>query len=186
MTDVAVGISLEGRDKVTTLEPLTAERLCGQYLQRIYKFAQLVSRDSAEAEDLAQDALERALRGLRTFDPSKGDIEGWLWRIVINAARDAGRLARRRRLIFDRLVDRFSIGQQAIDVSDHLAAHQILAAVRALSPRARTVIALRYGADLDYRHIGRHLGISEAAASMAVHRALAELRIRLSREVLAP
>src|SRR5258708_27839569 len=84
-------------------EPLTAEMLCQMSARRVFKFAQMVSTSSGDAEDLAQDALERAIRGLKTFDPAKGDVDAWLWRIVVNAGRDAGRIARRERIVFERL-----------------------------------------------------------------------------------
>src|SRR5258706_15928386 len=58
------------------MAPLTADAFCQTYAARVYKFAQLVSSDSADAEDLAQDALERAIRGLNTFNPAKGEVEG--------------------------------------------------------------------------------------------------------------
>jgi RNA polymerase sigma factor (sigma-70 family) len=180
--DVAIGLTVDNRDKVGTPPP-TAEALCQTYAGRVYKFAQLISVDSSSAEDLAQDALERAIRGLRTFDPAKGEIEGWLWRIVVNAGRDAGRIARRQRLVFELLIHRWSLDERIVDVSDHLKTDAVLAAVRALSPRQRAVVALRYGADLSHRHVGQALGISEAAALMATRRALANLRSRLSQEV---
>jgi RNA polymerase sigma factor (sigma-70 family) len=180
--DVAIGLTVDNRDKVAAPPP-TAEALCQTYAGRVYKFAQLISVDSSSAEDLAQDALERAIRGLRTFDPAKGEIEGWLWRIVVNAGRDAGRIAGRQRLVFELLIDRWSLDERIVDVSDHLKTDAVLAAVRALSPRQRAVVALRYGADLSHRHVGQALGISEAAALMATRRALANLRSRLSQEV---
>ncbi|HEV2477455.1 MAG TPA: sigma-70 family RNA polymerase sigma factor, partial [Candidatus Dormibacteraeota bacterium] len=145
----------------------------------MFKFAQLVSEDSASAEDLAQDALERAIKGLRRFDAAKGEIEGWLWRIVVNAGRDAGRIARRRRLVFQLLVDRWAGDERLVDVGE-LRTDEVLNAVRTLSPRHRAVIALKYGADLTYRDVGRLLGISEAAALMCTRRALATLRQRLA------
>jgi DNA-directed RNA polymerase specialized sigma24 family protein len=40
----------------------------------------------------------------------------------------------------------------------------------------RTLIALRFGAGLPYREIGKQMGLSEAAALMATRRALARLR----------
>ena len=43
---------------------LTAEELCRQYAERVYRFAAMISRGETEAEDLAQDALERAIRSL--------------------------------------------------------------------------------------------------------------------------
>jgi RNA polymerase sigma-70 factor, ECF subfamily len=158
----------------------TPEWLCDTYAGRVYKFAQLVSNDASGAEDLAQDALERAIRGLRTFDPSRGEVEAWLWRIVVNAARDAGRIARRRRLAFEVLADRFAIEHPADAFAEQLDAGDVLAAVRALPARHQAAIALRFGADLSYREVGRALGISEAAAQMITRRALASLRHRLT------
>jgi RNA polymerase sigma factor (sigma-70 family) len=176
-------VSFEDSRSVTAARALTAEVLCELYAKRIYKFAQLISADSRNAEDLAQDALERAIRGLKSFDPAKGEIEGWLWRIVVNASRDAGRIAGKQRLAFDRLADRWVVDQKVVDFADHLSRAEVLDAVRSLSARHRAVIALRYGADLDFHQVGHALGISDSAASMVTSRALANLRNRLSKEV---
>jgi RNA polymerase sigma-70 factor (ECF subfamily) len=163
-------------------EPLTAEMLCRVYAKRVFKFAQLISSNSGDAEDLAQNALERAIRGLKTYDATKGDLDGWLWRIVVNVGRDAGRIARRERFVFERLAERWQVEQRVIDIADRFTSDELLEAVRALSQRHRAVIALRYGADLDYRHVGLALGISEAAALMTTRRALSNLRARLAKE----
>jgi RNA polymerase sigma-70 factor (ECF subfamily) len=162
---------------------MTVDALCQAYAGRVYKFAQLISSDSANAEDIAQDAIERAIRGLNTFNPAKGEIESWLWRIVVNTGRDAGRIAGRQRLVFELLTDRWSPDEQIVDLGDQLRADGVLEAVRALTPRHRAVVALRYGADLSYREVGQALGISEAAALMTTRRALANLRSRLSQGV---
>jgi RNA polymerase sigma factor (sigma-70 family) len=183
MEDVGVRHQVDSRDGLASPIPLTADALCQAYTARVYKFAQLVSKDSADAEDLAQDALERAIRRLKTFDPAKGEIEGWLWRIVVNAGRDAGRIAGRQRLVFELLADRWSLDERVVDVGDQFRTDEVVQAVRALSPRHRAVIALRYGADLGYRHVGQALGISEAAALMATRRALANLRSHVSQGV---
>lgn len=179
--DRAIGLSVDKR--AVAHIPLTAEALCQTYAGRVYKFAQLISTDSANAEDLAQDALERAIRGIKTFDPAKGEVESWLWRIVVNAGRDAGRITGRQRLVVELLTDRWPLDEKIDDIGDQLRTKEVLEAVRALSPRHRAVVALRYGADLSYRQIGQALGISEAAALMATRRALAKLRKRLSQGV---
>src|SRR5438105_552440 len=80
---------------LTAMEPVTAERritadeLCQLYGSDVCRFAALMSRSPSDAEDLAQDALLRAIHSLRRFDPARGSMRGWLWRIVANAARDA-------------------------------------------------------------------------------------------------
>ena len=171
----------DARTAVLGARPLTADALCQAYASRIFKFAQLVSEDSASAEDLAQDALERAIKGLSRFDASKGEIGGWLWRIVVNAGRDAGRIAKKRRMVFELLVDRWPTDQQS-DVGE-LRTDEVMTAIRTLSSRHRAVIGLKYGADLTYRDVGRLLGISEAAALMCTRRALGILRLRLTQGV---
>jgi RNA polymerase sigma-70 factor, ECF subfamily len=180
--DVATVRPADSRAPAVGARPLTANALCEAYAGRVFKFAQLVSEDSAAAEDLAQEALERAIRGLKSFEPSKGDVEGWLWRIVVNAGRDAGRIARRRRIVFQLLVDRWLADQKSYDLGE-LRTEEVLNAVRSLSTRYRAVVALRYGADLTYRDVGRVLGISEAAALMSTKRALNSLRLRLAQGV---
>ena len=155
----------------------SAQELCELYTDRVFRFAAMIGRNSQEAEDLAQDALERAIRGLHTYDPRRGELERWLFRIVVNAARDAGRVARRRQLVWDRLVAlRPSEGAESMDIADSLADETILAAVRSLKPRDRALVALRFGADLDYATVGAHMGLSAAAAQVATSRALAQLR----------
>ena len=183
MENATAGLLVDNRDGIARMAPLTADAFCQTYAARVYKFAQLVSSDAADAEDLAQDALERAIRGLNTFNPAKGEVEGWLWRIVVNAGRDAGRIAGRQRLVFELLADRWAFDEKIVDLSEQLKSEEVLDAVRELSPRHRAVLALRYGGDLSYRHVGQALGISEAAALMATRRALANLRARLSQEV---
>jgi len=165
-------------------DPLTPETLCARYAERVYRFAAMVARGSAEAEDIAQEALERAFRKFDQFDARWGTPESWLFRIVVNAAVDAHRVASRRFALWERLVtQRTDAAGVADDVEAaalaHLSDAELLAAVRRLRPRERAVIALRFGADLDHASIGAALGLSSNAAGVAVRRALARLRTLL-------
>src|SRR5215472_18208268 len=78
-----------------TVGALTADRLAEEHAPVVYRFCAMVCRDAHDAEDLAQEALLKAMRNLERFDPDRGSIEGWLWRIVVNLAIDRGRAARR-------------------------------------------------------------------------------------------
>lgn len=165
---------------VTVVEPAPAvhlgiDELCNRYAARVYRFATLLCRSRPDAEDLAQSALERAILALPGTAVRADAIEGWLWRIVVNAARDAGRAARRRRLLLERLVAH-SPPNVELEIADSITDDALLHAVRSLSRRHRTLIALRFGADLDYQRVGAALGISPVAARLATRRALHALK----------
>ena len=168
-------------DLVGQTLPVTAERFCEQYAPAICRFAAMAARTPSEADDIAQDALLRAVRSLSSFDARRGPIEAWLWRIVANAAYDHQR-AERRRLALSTRLTRFwespveSVESLALDRIDN---SKLLAAVRAMGPRDRTLLALRFGADLELRAVGLALGMSEATAGKAVLRALDKLRTTL-------
>src|SRR5258708_29866206 len=84
----------------------SAEAFCAAHLGRLLRFAAMVSPPGADPRDLAQEAMVRALEHLGRFDPQRGGAEAWLWRIVVNLARDAGRVAGRTELLFERLAAR--------------------------------------------------------------------------------
>jgi RNA polymerase sigma factor (sigma-70 family) len=167
--------------QTTQAAPLTAEELCRAHAASVCRFAALVSPSSADAEDLAQEALLRAVRSLRGYDPSRGSIEGWLWRIVANAARDA---ASRRERWRDAVV-RLGIAtphetESAEDtVLARLGDPVLRRELSRLPWRDRTLLALRYGADLDMHEVGAAVGLSGDSAARATRRALARLRARL-------
>ena len=161
--------------RISDAAPADAQELCERYATRIYRFAAMVARGDVEAEDLAHDALIKAIRSLAHYDSSRGSIEAWLWRIVVNTARDTGLTARRRFELLSRLRSEAAsapVSAPAPLVRDDQLTH----AIRELKPRDRAVVALRFGADLDYEGVGTALGISPAAAGVATRRALRLLR----------
>jgi RNA polymerase sigma-70 factor, ECF subfamily len=160
--------------------PLDGGQLWERHGAQVYKFAAMVSRGEVDAEDLAQEALLRAIRALPRFQAREGSIEAWLWRIVVNTGRDLGRVAKRRSMLMERL--RLAGGPEPSipdDVDARLTSSELLEAVRALPARRRALIALRFASDLDYPTIGTILGLSSSGARAGTRRALAALRERL-------
>ncbi|MEA2646854.1 MAG: polymerase sigma-70 factor, subfamily [Chloroflexota bacterium] len=165
--------------------PISPAVLCDLYGDRVFKFASMVSRNEVEAEDVAQEALLRAVQGLRRFTGDTVSLEGWLWRIVVNVARTHGRLAFRRGELWRRVRGeaRIETPMSPADMAIRMVADQeLLTMVRALPPRSRTAIALRIGADLSYAQVAREMGVSVAAAKMSVQRGLNILRTRLAED----
>ena len=136
--------------------------LLHHHVESVYGFVTMVARNDQDSADLAQEALARAIRSIHRYDPAKGPVDAWLWRIVVNVARDAGRASVRRRSLGERVS-----GQAAVDVTTEedavlrqLDDAVLLAAVRALPKRARKLVALRFAANLTYSEMGHQLGLS--------------------------
>jgi RNA polymerase sigma factor (sigma-70 family) len=62
-----------------------------RYQARVYGLVITIVRDSAIAEDVAQETFVRAWRNAGTYDPRRGRVATWLLTIARNAAIDAMR-----------------------------------------------------------------------------------------------
>jgi RNA polymerase sigma factor, sigma-70 family len=162
-------------------EALGAEVLCRIYAPKVCRFAAMITRSSEEADDLAQDAMLRAVRAISSYDPSKGTPDAWLWRIVVNASRDAARRRELARGLLERLM--FTTPRESQSVEDavlvRLRDADLHAHLRSLPHRDRTLLALRYGAGLDIAEVGAAVGLNADSTGKAIRRALARLRARL-------
>jgi RNA polymerase sigma-70 factor, ECF subfamily len=160
---------------------LTPEELCRRYAPSVCRFAAMIAGSASDADDLAQDALLRAVRAVGTYDPAKGTPEAWLWRIVVNAARDSARRRERALGLLERL--KFATPRESESVEGTVLARlrdaDLHAQIRLLPHRDRTLLALRYGAGLDTTEVGAAVGLSQDSAGKAIRRALARLRARL-------
>jgi RNA polymerase sigma-70 factor (ECF subfamily) len=161
--------------------PLTADEFAAAYAERVHRFAVAVAPPGHDPQDLAQEALLKALAGLDRFDPRHGSMEAWLWRIVVNTAWDAGRFNGR----VQRLLDRWRLAgagmEERGDSSEAVALRnlgdsELLAAVRRLPRRYRVIIALRFGAGLKFSEIAEATGTTRMASQLAMRRALDKLR----------
>ena len=173
------GSDLGISDRVATRP--TPEELCAGYSATVCRFASMMAASDSDAEDLAQEALLKAIRHLGRFDPAKGPVDRWLWRIVANTARDSRRAQVRRQSLWRRLTATWTEPSTTVEdrALESVSRHELLAAVRALKERDRMLIALRFGADLDLATVGHAIGLSGDSAGQAVLRALSRLRDRL-------
>ena len=146
------------------------------YAGKVARFAAMAAGHDAVAEDIAQDALLKAMRALDRYDPARGSLDAWLWRIVTNPARDATRRARLRALVTERLRP----GDQSRTVEEivveRVTVSEIVEAMTHLAPRDRELLALRFGADLETAEVAARVGLSADSARRAISRALARLR----------
>ncbi|MFZ4670348.1 MAG: RNA polymerase sigma factor [Microthrixaceae bacterium] len=93
-------------------------------------------------------------------------------RVAINRAIDAGRRHQRR----DRAVERLSATVPATDELPEPSDDGLLAAVEALSPQQRAVVALFYLDDLSVAEVAATMKLSDGAVKYHLHQARERLR----------
>ncbi len=145
-------------------------RLADEHLDRAYRLARAILRDSTDAQDATHDAFVQAWRKWETLrDPLR--FEPWFDRILVNTCRN--RLRANRRLATD------ISAEVALVTGDHAGhaddRHVLGAAIEALSPDDRVVVALRFYRDLRVEDIAIRLGVPAGTVKSRLHRALRRL-----------
>ena len=155
--------------------------LYDEHVWDVYGYLAYRVADRAEAEDLTQLTFERALRAWRTYDPRRASPRTWLMAIARNLAIDHFRRVRPEP-VGDGL-DEVATPEPDPDLG---LSPELAAAVAALGPREREVLALRFGGDLTGPEIAQALELSLANVQQIVSRALGKLRAGLQRSAIAP
>ena len=157
---------------MTRCDPL---RRPEEAVERLYAYAAYRLGPGADAEDVVSETIERALRYRSSYDPSAGSPIAWMIGIARRCIADA--LSERGRRV-DTPVEEL-VGVQPDFSSEVASRSDLRRAVEALEDRERELIALRYGADLSAREIGALLDLRTNTVEVAIHRALAKLRVGL-------
>jgi len=126
--------------------------------------------DEDAAHDAVQDAFASAYAKREQF--RGGSLEAWIWKIVLRKALDV-----RGRRQSDPLED--TLDPSSIQSEDD---PELAQAIRALPPRRRLIVFLRYFADLRYGDIAEVCGLSEGTVAATLAQAHAELREALELE----
>lgn len=123
-----------------------------------------------EADDCLQETLLSALRAYPQLRAGS-NVRAWLLAIARNKAIDSHRSRVRRAVPVGDAPD--TAGGAADDDGPD---DELWAAVRALPPKQRAAVTLRFTGDLSHREIATVLDCSEAAARRSLHEGLNKLR----------
>jgi len=136
------------------------------------------------AADLCQDVFLRVYQAGPRYR-EEGAFTTWLYRIVLNTARDAGRRARRAP---QPLADHEPPGDEAPDddVCRRETAHLVADAIAALPDALRDVLILRHYEGMNFEEIARLTGTPASTLKSRFATALARLRVRLEQQGLSP
>ena len=139
----------------------------------VRRMAYFITGDADAAEDLLQETFVRVGARFLTLRDPEG-AAGYLYRTVMNLARDHGRRLRRDRALLKRVRPAPSVPPKDFETTDEL-----WSALMKLSIRHRAVLFFRYYMDLSEAQTADVLACSVAAVKSLNHRASESLRKQL-------
>ncbi|HET8661310.1 MAG TPA: SigE family RNA polymerase sigma factor [Micromonosporaceae bacterium] len=136
----------------------------------LLRVAYALTGEQHAAQDLVQDALAKAFARWRHID---GDAEPYVRRVIYHDHVSSWRKVRRREVPVPVVPER--AGVEEVDASTALRV-QLRAALRALPPRQRAVLVLRFLEDRSVEETAQVLGCRAGTVGSQTSRALARLR----------
>ena len=128
-------------------------------LPRLRRFAHALSRDLADADDLAQATIERALRSSDQWQPGTR-LDSWAYRIMRNLWIDAARARTRRTVREAPEEEGLGVGEDPRDAMDAaMDVKRLMAAMGRLPDEQREVVALILVEGFGYREVSEMLGL---------------------------
>ncbi|GAA3466517.1 SigE family RNA polymerase sigma factor [Nonomuraea roseola] len=143
----------------------------------LLRVAYLACGDQAEAEDVLQTALERTYRNWDRVHHET--LEPYVRRVIVNAA-----ISRARRRAILSIIPMHSPPERSAHATDTDLRHVLMEALRALPPRQRAVIVLRYWEDLSETQTAEVLGCAVGTVKSQTSKAMAKLRSALGTETV--
>ena len=179
---------------VTPAQAERFERLAWPHLPMLVRTAQYLCRDTQLGEDLAQEAMLKALRAIERFQDGT-DIKAWLLSILRHAVIDAARSRQRR--AGDVSLEEFAQAGGLAEapqpepgrhdeewtdpqrIFEQLSDRQMIAALQSLPAEIRWTLLLVDVEQLDHAAAAEVLGVPVGTIKSRAHRGRAMLRDRL-------
>ena len=150
------------------------ERLYLRYRDRVYSVAYRITGNDGDAMDVVQESFGQVFRKLDSF--RAGSLfSTWLFRIAVNSSIDFKRREKSRTRQQDLLEDAGVVEDPSLGPVDNASVHemgsQMQQAIGHLSPKLRSVLALRYLEDMSYEQLAATLQLSLGTVKSRLARA---------------
>jgi RNA polymerase sigma-70 factor, ECF subfamily len=164
--------------------------LLQKYRSPLVNFLNRMVRDTATAEDLAQEVFLRVYRARKQYTPS-AKFTTWLFRIATNLALNSVRDNRHQRMGIsidapsgDADSSPMELPARELRIDQHMIERDrtviIRRAIWSLPEKQRAAVVLHKYEEMDYIEIARILDCSEAALKSLLFRAYENLRVQLA------
>ena len=164
------------------------ERLSSPYADRLFMLLLRLLGDRLEAEDVAQEVLLRAWRGITSFR-GQSSYFTWLYRIAVNEANRALERSARRPADVPLSARELQLPASPADEPPRQAENSELRralsqALAELPPALRTAVVLRDVEGLSTQEAAAIAGVSQAAFKSRLHQARLSVRAAIGNEIL--
>ena len=148
--------------------------LLERHHQTVYRVAYALTSNPTDAAEIVHETFIKAWRSLGSFRHD-ATLATWLTRVALNTGRDHLRRQRTREFIgiVRDLIRSHPAPDERAAIEDR---DELQRAMRRLSPRARQVVALRFGLELSQKEIAELLGCPEGTVKSRLNAATTTLR----------
>jgi RNA polymerase sigma-70 factor, ECF subfamily len=159
-------------------DPKAPRVLIERHYTELYRYARALLRDDPTAEDVVQEAFERAFVALGKYPRERIEtlsLRPWLYRIALNVVRNFWRGSRREVSVAETPEYAGVVSGSTSGADDKVAWLDTLEALGKLSKRQQVAVALRYLEDLPYAGIAEATGWPENTCKTLVRRGIGRL-----------
>lgn len=168
---------------VNAADPADFRKIYDATMQVLFKVSYRIVNDEEAAEDLVHDSYIKANEKALSF-PSINDAKYWLIRVVKNASLNYIKRKGREKKAYERALheDQRVMPSGETDLLRSETINSAKNALNKLPPHLKEVLVLREYGDLNYKEIGKVLGITEGNVKVRVFRARAQLQKLIGEE----
>lgn len=148
--------------------------LIERHYDMIYTVAYKWCGTQADAEDIAQDVCIKLAESLPQFD-GRSRFTTWLYRVIINTAKDMFRRRSRRSANTDAFADDPASHDSPVTPEQELRARQLHNAIHQLPDKLRDAVLLVCSEGLSHAEAGAVLQCAETTISWRIHQARKKL-----------
>jgi len=156
--------------------PADFKKIYDECMQMLFKISYRIVNDEEAAEDLAHDSLIKANEKAIVF-PSLNDAKYWLIRVVKNASLNYVKRKDRERKAYEKALYEENRKNESgeTDLLKQEAVNKAREALKKLPKNLQEVLMLREYGDMNYKEIGKVLGITEGNVKVRIFRAREQL-----------
>ncbi len=155
------------------------EQLYRQFYRLVMVVALRYSRDEMDAADIVSQAFVKVFKNIHSFDSSKGALQTWIKKIVVNEGLDHIKARER----FSHNVELETVAEPTISnaVLEQMGADEIMKLIHKLPPATHAVFVLYAVEGYTHRQIAEKLHISEGTSKWHLSEARKFLQQQLSK-----